>query len=425
MLFRYEILKNKWVSNLSSFVLLFLFTFLLCGCVETPNPPPPPKKNVVIKNLNLIIESSESMKGFLAGGTEFQGTASDMAAFFDECEKKSLVVNDQYFSTDNTNIIPISDDAGTFIRLIKDGNVATGTNTPLDKFFKDIINLCDSTSIYGIISDFIYSPQNPSNLSQMSAEFQTIFNVAKQKGLTFSIYQYYSKFNGKYWDKTGKIHHLIKQTRPYYIWFIGPENLMRLINDLILNEPQFRNGNQIHLGFNYDKVNWTVFDESTKLMDGSFLFEYGRINIMGSDSVLIPIGIGMSKLPYYFAGKQYLSKNLKIASKNGGRIIINKIMDKMDYEAKLTDSDKQKALNLNAPAIIQIKAVPASEESYYILSLEKSMPNWFYDISSDDDTQIEQANRGKTFAFQYLVEGAIKALEDPNPVFKINLIVNK
>lgn len=234
--------------------LLLSFTIiaitLLSSCGGRPQPPSSNNETQVnnlrdsIKTslpkctVNVYVENSASMDGYVKGVTEFEQSVysyiSDMK-LADFCEALNL----NYI---NSKILKQRDDVEDFIAKlepntfkIKGGNRGT---TDISNLFKSIMEQQGMNDIAILISDFVFSPGKTKDASQyltnqqigIKGHFAT--KLKECPNYAAVLYRLTSQFDGKYYNKYDQPT-TIDGERPFFIWLLGTkEQLMRLTSTI-------------------------------------------------------------------------------------------------------------------------------------------------------------------------------------------------
>ena len=222
---------------------------LLYSCGGRPQPPMPngtPVANTVsatneepIKpplpncNVNVYIENSASMYGYVKGVTEFEQSIysyiSDIK-LADFCSSLNL----NYI---NSKILRQSDDVSDFIEKlepstfkIKGGDHST---TDISNLFQKIMDEQGENDIAILVSDFVFSPGKKDaseylTNQQIGIKGHFATRLKADPDYAAVLYRLVSKFEGKYYNKFDQPTQ-IKADRPFFIWLLGnKDQLQRL-----------------------------------------------------------------------------------------------------------------------------------------------------------------------------------------------------
>ena len=195
------------------------------------------KKGLPKCNVNVYIENSASMDGYVKGVTEFEQSIysyiSDIK-LADFCASLNL----NYI---NSNILRQPDDVSDFIEKlepstfkIKGGNRST---TDISNLFQSIIAEQGKDDISILISDFVFSPgrkdasQYLTN-QQIGIKSHFVNRLKEDPDYSAVLYRLVSKFEGKYYNKFDHPTQ-INAERPFFIWLLGnTDQLQRLTKEI-------------------------------------------------------------------------------------------------------------------------------------------------------------------------------------------------
>ncbi len=234
-------------------LLLTGIAILVNACGGRPQPPMPVgtvsstdevsatgeviKKGLPKCNVNVYIENSASMDGYVKGVTEFEQSIysyiSDIK-LADFCASLNL----NYI---NSNILRQPDDVSDFIEKlepstfkIKGGNRST---TDISNLFQSIIAEQGKDDISILISDFVFSPgrkdasQYLTN-QQIGIKTHFVNRLKEDPDYSAVLYRLVSKFDGKYYNKFDHPTQ-ISAERPFFIWLLGnKDQLQRLTKEI-------------------------------------------------------------------------------------------------------------------------------------------------------------------------------------------------
>ena len=184
-------------------------------------------------NVNVYIENSASMDGYVKGVTEFEQSIysyiSDIK-LADFCSSLNL----NYI---NSCILRQPDDVSNFIEKlepssfrIKGGNRST---TDISNLFQKIMDEQGENDIAILVSDFVFSPGKKDaskylTIQQIGIKTHFATRLKTDPDYAAVLYRLVSKFEGKYYNKFDHPTQ-IKAERPFFIWLLGnKDQLQRL-----------------------------------------------------------------------------------------------------------------------------------------------------------------------------------------------------
>lgn len=380
-----------------------------------------------IQEINVYLENSGSMDGYVKGNTGFE---QSIYAYLTELQIGKLVdtLNLNYV---NSQVIPLGHDVETFIHNVEPvdfrkhgGNLGT---SDIAIVLDSILKRHDEHDISIFISDCIVSPgskyaSSPQNLNSYLLEQRTkikksfVQSLERSKGnLSVVICQLTSSFDGKFYNKVDYPKYY-KGNRPFYIWIIGSTSHIKQMLDKAPLESLKGNGADLDnvctlvsssKGFDYrvlltprlgsfdlDRTapKTTICDirkESKGQQKGMFMFS---------------VGVNLNQLPL---DKSYLTD------------IANYEISNKDY----TLSVKEQKTG-HYPYIFNLSSKIASRGKISI-TLKNRFPQWVEertDLLGDD--LVKDNATDKTYGLKYLIEGvyeAFKSRQENYAEFKITI----
>ena len=397
---------------------------------RTVLPPKQETKSVhvqPIQDINVYLENSGSMDGYVKGNTGFE---QSIYAYLTELQIGKLVdtLNLNYI---NSQVIPLGHDVETFIHNIEPvdfrkhgGNLGT---SDIAIVLDSILKRHHEHDISIFISDCIISPgskyaSSPQNLNSYLLEQRTkikksfVQSLERSKGnLSVVICQLTSSFDGKFYNKVDYPKYY-KGNRPFYIWIIGSTSHIKQMLDKAALESLKGNGADLDnvctlvsssKGFDYrvlltprlgsfdlDRTapKTTICDirkESKGQQKGMFMFS---------------VGVNLNQLPL---DKSYLMD------------IANYEVSNKDYTLSVKEQKTGRY-----PYIFNLSSKIASRGNITIM-LKKQFPQWVEertDLLGDD--LVKDNATDKTYGLKYLIEGvyeAFKTRQENYAEFKITI----
>lgn len=389
--------------------------------------------------VNIYIENSGSMNGFINKTSEYQDAIQNMVVwleyYYDTDNIKLHYINDRVIFKEKPANIPLPDFAQQMLSPVEFKSNGNGASTNLNSIIAMILNRTDDNTISILLSDNIYSISGtqtaPVLLSECKNKTLQAFlgkskNLKKQsqQSLSTTIIQLYSQFNGNYWDykhPTGKASQQLNCKRPYYMCVIG-------VNDLISD---FNNKFNVQEMNGY-KNKYTLTEIENLNPKCSVLintYKTGRFRKTDATTIreasldkhknifAMAIAVDLSDIP--LNDDEKCDVNLFEATED---YVIDEIIKIED--ATIAPVDVQ--ATQNCTHIIKVstsnKTIPS-----YTLRMKRSLPNWVENTSSVDDTKIgtDSQEQNKTFGLAYFVNGIKEAYDKgADNYFEINIIVN-
>lgn len=402
-------------------IYLFLIILLLTSCgnsgKETNNNDAQKKTDkveTVRSTVNVYLENSGSMDGYVKGVTEFEQTIYNFLIEIKNSEF-SNAFNLFYI---NSRIIPYGSDISHFIENLEPetfkkhgGNLGT---TDISNILKSVLRETDSTEIAIFITDGIFSPGKGIDASQYLVNQQIRIKSIMADYLRIYpktaviIYQLLSQFNGQYYNRED-MGTKINEKRPFYIWIIGQTDFL---NDLIQKVPESRFiGSGVQNVFSLTRGTKEV-DYAIKPGSGNFhldknnpktTLENLKIETKGSkNTVRFSVNVNFSG---FLLSENYLNDVSNYEVNNNFYYLTISRLNKNNrgYTHQLNFES-----NSVHKGIISVK-------------LRKRIPNWAEDTNDDDGSR---PLKGKTFGIKYQINGIYEAFtitDDYYTEIKINI----
>ena len=361
------------------------------------------------KNIHLYLENSGSMDGYVNGITEFEAALADLVVEAqDYYGKENLAIN-----FINSEIIPAQyDNINSFFKSLSPGkkpyNVGNKSVSELNELFKTVLSKTSKDDISILISDCIYSLDKSRStiqglIFQQSLTKAVFLEKSKEFPLSAYVLQMNSSFSGKYFDKENKVTLLDKQSRPYYIWILGEESILKdFLNKHNPSKYQgFKNSYYFTNNLNSD-LRFELL-KSTGL-EGRVSFNREKNTII--DNIKPQNGIFQFSVAVDFTDnpdqKTVLNKgSYKVTP--GFEIVSIQPIPEENQPALIHHNDWNKVSESGYTHVITIKTTEPNFPSDFKLSFINSMPNWIESSNIDDDADIKN-NLDKTFGFKFLIQ---------------------
>lgn len=378
---------------------------------HVPNKAIVPQTKPIV---NVYIENSGSMDGYVRGVTEFEQAVYSYLSDI-KISNFSNTLNLFYI---NSKIIPQGSDISDFIeRLepstfkIKGGNRGTSDiANVLDSIFSDT----QKNEMAILVTDGIFSPGKGKDADQYLVNQQIGIKssmaeyLKKYPNAAIIVYQLSSNFDGDYYNKEDKITKINSQ-RPYYIWVIGQANQLDELRNKVPDN-KFKGGGVKNvfsiLGGN-KKVVYAVkmgsgtFDLDKK--DPKTTIKNLEKNSKGNQNqVTFSVNVNLSGM---LINDNYLKEktNYEVSQKDYKLTVTRAASNKFGYTHTLNlSSDKVHKGQVN-------------------IKLKNQLPGWVNNVN-DDDGSLPLAN--KTYGIKYQIQGIYEAFtfdDDYYTEIKINI----
>ena len=391
-------------------------------------------------SINVYIENSGSMNGYIDGNTEFKAAVSNLLVDL------NYTYNDRlHLFFINSDIHPIESSNGlpAFVNRLDRSNFKVGNtvNSDLNNIFKQVLGKTTKNTISILISDCIYSIHGVKTDEllgyQKSLTKEAFLTKSKEHiKLNTTIVKLQSLFNGRYYDKNDAPTDLKNKLRPYYITVVGSEESMDFFNSKIKFTPQGIRGydNKYIMSLkDFSKDNfYSIISTNSDLgryrpsrqasnQQPVTSIEDAETDSRNGDRFVFSLAIDMSNIPTE-EGYNLNPANYTI-SDGDYKILSIKKFDKREVKP----SSVVAMQNANAhPTNYIVFESTSNKPTDLTFSLKRQIPKWVYDTNTIDDTNIT-SNTNKTFGFQYLVEGisdAYTTISGVDNYFEIKLKIN-
>ena len=374
--------------------------------------------------INVYIENSGSMDGYVKGVTEFEQAVYNYLTDI-KISKFTDSLNLYYI---NSDIIPQGSDISDFIEKlepstfkIKGGNRGV---SDISNVLKSILGETQGNEIAILVTDGIFSPGRGKDASEYLVNQQigiksTIAEyLEKQPNAAFVVYQLSSKFTSQrgrtpnedicYYNREDK-KIFIDAQRPFYIWLIGP---MKQLDELRSKVPDSKfKGSGVQNSFSITSGNKEV-NYAVKM--GSGKFDLDRNSPKNT----------IKNLERDTRGKQNTARFSVNANLSGFLLDNEYLKDVSNYEKNSKDFNitVSEAASNSFGYTHQLNFTSESVHKGIIsLKLKTQIPSWVEEVN-DDDGSIPL--EGKTYGIKYQIGGIYEAFTFNNDFYtelKINI----
>lgn len=405
--------------------------------VENPVFKPTLKVKPVV---NIYIENSGSMNGFINELSEYQDAIQNMLAwleyYYDTENIKLHYINERIIFKENTTNATLLNFAQKMLSPAEFKSNGNGASTNLNSIIRMILDATDEKTISILLSDNIYSISGTQTAPVLLAEcknktLQAFLGKSKelskqhQQSLSTTIIQLHSQFNGNYWDykhPTGRASQKLNCKRPYYMCVISADELISSFNENF--DIQKMNG--------YQNI-YTLTDVGELNPKCSILvntYKAGRYRKTNDTTIrevtpdkrnnklAFALAIDLNDIPLSDDEKCDLS-----LYETTEDYVVDEIIKIED--ATIAPIDVPSAQNCSH--IIKISTSNLNPSSF-TLRMKRELPEWIKVSSSIDDTNIDSdiEEQKKTFGLEYFVTGIKDAYDKGvENYFEINITINK
>jgi hypothetical protein len=369
---------------------------------ETPDSPPVAVSvapEVIKPAINVYIENSGSMDGYVNGETGFKNTVYNYLGDI----KISDVANSLNLFYINSRIIPQEPVIADFIKNLNPATFKArggdrGTSD-MDSVLKQILSATNDTTLSILVSDCIFSPGKGRDASQYLVNQQIGIKVSmadhlKRHNTAVAVYQLSSRFSGRYYNREDTPTE-IAGNRPFYIWLIGsPAHIGRLRGKV--PESRFLGGGARHI-FSITPVNQPA-DYAVRPGSGKFSLNHAHpqtaiVNAEKDRNGLLTVAVDANLSPFLL-DDDYLADvaNYRLSDKDFQLAVSGSPSNSHGYTCALKLS-----ASIVKPATVSVK-------------LMTRVPQWVEEVTDEDGLDIHAPGAmDKTYGFKYLIQGIYEA----------------
>lgn len=406
-----------------------------------------------ISKVNVFIENSGSMDGFIKGLTHFQDDIgvllTDMLYHYGEENIKIYFIHNDLHEvlktrevSNNVDLTNVADWLN--IEWVKEQR---GSNTKLNNIFSTILDATSDSTVSILISDCIYSiGKNGKTINMLNSEKTTTrgaFLKRSKRGdinLATSIYRMTSEFHGNYYPYTGDSdYYPIKGLLPYYICVFADNDVMNeFCSKIKISEEEYKGYCTkyaiAHTGS--EELYWTILPntgkkgrfQTTRSVRGESCSNkvQGIEKVQGDrDGVFsFSVAVDMSGVN---VDEEYLLDTSNYVLDNS-RYVITSIAPFNKDEINPTDWLKVSNSPKKPTHVITIETTGTAVCDLEV-SLERKMPQWVDQYNIMDDTNPDLIKKGGTFGLKYWIEGISGAYEtiypEDNTYFNLKIKIKK
>jgi hypothetical protein len=353
--------------------------------------------------INVYIENSGSMKGYVNGRTEFK---NDLSGLLNKLELKyGSGLRISYIGSNingKSALEPVKENASNYVEKIQVSKFNKEASA-FGSILKDIIDSSSDSTVSILLTDNIISMADSKNqISDDGLTYQKdqISNSLGHKltadpDFTYFLAKRVSNFNGIYYDKDNKGTTLPDVQRPYCIAFMGKSHLVKSVlkTSQLIDE---YNPNRLTEYVSYEL-------KGPNLPKPQFTVVYTRkwSNYLPKHSKTV------ERIQYDEIRKG--AKNIQISlglDLNGKMISPDYALDKNNYKIYenkyLIDSITKATTNSDYDYLINLEAVNGTPKLK--ITLIDTLPRFVTQTHIEDDAVIEN-NLDKIFGFKYFIEG--------------------
>jgi hypothetical protein len=385
-------------------------------------------------NINVYLENSASMDGYVKGVTEFETAIYNLLGDFKIsglCDSLNLNYINKTIPYKKQNALPA--DIQDFIEKLEPSvfkqRGGDRSVSDLNNILSTVLKTVNNKNAAVLISDFVFSPGKNKNaqdyLNNQGVGIKIDFaEKLKEFDLSAVVIQLQSNFDGLYYDKTDKPLSF-KGKRPYYIWIFGStQQISTVLNKKVLdnikggysnrlvlqsikeiNEPSYKILYNPKIGsFSAKQLNEKIISDASTSKDNQTKGLFGF-------NVAVDLSNSLQDANYFLDTSNYILNNTK-------------------YQLKIqTITDKNDASLSGFTHLLKLQTSELREDVLKIEIVGKT-PSWVYNSTSIDDSYIlnDKNEQQRTFGLQYLVEGISDAFypkSNSNAINSISITIKK
>lgn len=410
------------------------------------------KKPVV----NVYIENSGSMDGFVNGLTQFKDAIGKMLVdlkyyYGDKNVHVYYIGNDRNeqlcvknaFETDIADFANSIDLSWRRASRDEQGQKLRGNNTNLNNIFKRILEDTQDSTLTVLFSDCIYSIGEGETVNMLDFEKRMTYNAFLTKSkqnkdkdleeLSTTIVKMWSKFDGEYYPFTGDRNHFhVNNNLAYYICVIGNQDILSDFNKNIeLTKLNGYDNKYVISRSVSDNLYYSILPTSFKngrfktqrsCSTSEYIHGIEDVEKPRNGSFTFAIAIDMHGIDVEEDYKTDI-KNYYVSEVN---LRIRDIVPVVRNDINPTDWVKIRNGN---PSHIMILEATTMNLSDFTIEFKKQVPGWIDDSNIMDDTNANCLLGGKSFGLKYWIEGIAEAYEKIYPeeknYYKIDIKIKK
>ncbi|MDR1169814.1 MAG: hypothetical protein LBK97_03165 [Prevotellaceae bacterium] len=349
--------------------------------------------------VNVYIENSISMDGYVKGVTEFEEAIHRYLAYI----KKEKIADSLNLFYINSIVLKQKDDVEAFIKNLepayfkREGEMKGGNRKTSDisNVIKLTLEKTDENDIAILVTDGIFSPgKKDAKAYLLGQETEIMENMSrhldKYPNTAVIVYQLFSKFNGTYFNyQDANIPH--NGQRPYYIYIFGQAKYLAELRRKI-PESSFEGGGV--------KKMFSISAENQQV-DYAVIRGSGRFDILRN-----------SKTDIINLKKDSRSGNVTFAiTANFQNLLLDEgyLTNPDNYELKDYSLKIKKNENSGRYTLSLQPQDNNPHKGAVTLKLKMATPDWS-DVNDDDGAT---AVAGKTFGIKYQIQGIFNAYTHP------------
>lgn len=391
----------------------------------------PVTKIASINQIHFFLETSASMGGYLKGGTAFKDVVSEIVT-------KANTIKPITVHTVAETTKPYAGNLTQFVTGLATTPLATGRSSELHRIFQQVGEKTKGNNIAVLVSDCILSfpdaaiKNNPDinrtdASSVLKSEIYNQFTQLNKAGIGATVYAYTSPFNGTYYDYQNRKQKLTGESRPFYVWVIGKQELLGQFNtqlqELLTNKPV----KQLNFGSGKALTAYELFFSLNK--KGDWRVERGNVTelaVKPAKPAEFAVGLNLNSLPTYAQTEDFLKKNIVITAPSATiKLITVQKKDAIKDISRLRERELKLLNDATHVLTFQVSNL-YDDKADVTVKLPARSDDWYQTTWTTMDDRTADGRRNKTFALEHLMNGVKEAYQSSaNDFLQLNFSLNK
>lgn len=393
---------------------------LLSGCTGSKKRAEANDKPAVnpasINQINFFLETSASMGGYLRGGTAFKDVVSEVVT-------KANTIKPVTVYTISETAKPYPGNLTAFVQGMATTPLATGRSSELHKVFGKVSESVKGNNIAVLVSDCILSFSdaevkknaeiNRDNASSvLKPQIYEEFVKLNKVGIGATVYAYTSPFNGTYYDYQNGKQKLTGESRPFYVWVIGKQELLAPFNtqlqELLTSKPT----KQLSFGSGKALTAYELFFSLNKKGDWRVeKKDVAELAVKPAKPAEFAVGLNLNGLPTYAQAETFLTKNIVVTAPGATLKLVNVQKKESIKDISRIRERELKMLN-DATHVLTFQVLNLYDDKADVtIKLPARSDDWYQTTWTTMDDRTADGRRNKTFALEHLMNGVKEAYQ--------------
>lgn len=368
--------------------------------------------------INVYIENSGSMDGYVKGQTEFEQIVYNYLVDL----KQIRIAKELNLYYINSQILPQQDDIRDFIEKLEPSSFkAKGGNrgtSDIALMIKDVLNEMNDSIVSIFISDCIFSPGKGKNAEEYLVNQQIgIKNfigdyINEHPNFAVVGYRCMSQFEGLCYDKndSGKYY---KGSRPFYIWLFGGQGAINRIRiEMQRNNRYLKSAENVFTVF-AGGIDMPDSCYAIKIKSGNFDLDkldpkHSIKNLKADKSGRIRFSVEVNYAPLILSDDYLCNTELyELSDPKFELVSVERINEYKKYSHLLTFETEHVH-----PTTLEV-------------SIKTDIPKWPELYNDNEGNEITENNADKTFGIKYMTEGIASAIIKKRYYTRMTININK